>query len=331
MLKNILITGGAGYVGAVLVPKLLTAGYKVKVLDLFLYGENVFEGCKNNPNLRRIKGDIRDQKLLERELKNVDCVIHLACISNDPSFELDPILGRSVNYDSTLKLVDAAKHMKVKRFIYVSTSSVYGVKKEKEVNEDLSLEPLTDYSKYKAMCEEYLLKKQTGDFTVLILRPATICGYSPRLRLDLTVNMLTLQALVNNRITVYGGKQYRPNIHIEDITDLYVKVLAMPSKKIAGKIYNAGSENLTVLEIAQKIKKVLGRNKIKITVTDTNDNRSYRIASSKIKKELGFIPMHTVDEAILDLKKAYDGGNIPDPLREIRYYNVRMMKEMMTR
>ncbi len=323
MIKRVLVTGGAGYVGAVLVPKLLKKGYEVKVIDWYLYNPTVF---KKHRKLREIKGDIRDKRLLQRELKGIDAVIHLACISNDPSFELDPNLGKSINYDATVLLTDLAKNAGVKRFIYASSSSVYGIKKEKEVHEELSLEPLTDYSKYKAMSEEYTLKKGNHDFIVLVLRPATVCGYSKRLRLDLTVNMLSMQALVNKKITVFGGSQKRPNIHIEDMTGLYIKTLEYDDKKIAGKIFNAGYENYTLKEIALMIKKVIGDSGIKIIFTRTHDLRSYHISSKKIYKELGFKPKHTVEEAIMDLKRAYEKGQIPNPMESIQYYNVKMMK-----
>lgn len=323
MIKRVLVTGGAGYVGAVLVPKLLKKGYEVKVIDWYLYNPTVF---KKHRKLREIKGDIRDKRLLQRELKGMDVVIHLACISNDPSFELDPNLGKSINYDATVLLTDLAKNAGVKRFIYASSSSVYGIKKEKEVHEELSLEPLTDYSKYKAMSEEYTLKKGNHDFIVLVLRPATVCGYSKRLRLDLTVNMLSMQALVNKKITVFGGSQKRPNIHIEDMTGLYIKTLEYDDKKIAGKIFNAGYENYTLKEIALMIKKVIGDSGIKIIFTRTHDLRSYHISSKKIYKELGFKPKHTVEEAIMDLKRAYEKGQIPNPMESIQYYNVKMMK-----
>src|SRR3989338_7420146 len=224
-IKSVLVTGGAGYVGSVLVPKLLKNGYQVKVVDLYIYGEAVLDQVKDHPNLKQIKGDIRDKALLAKELIGVDAVIHLACISNDPSYELNPDLGKSINYDAMVNLVDISKKAGIKRFIYASSSSVYGIKEEENVTEDLPLEPLTDYSKYKALGEEYLLKQRDPDFVVLILRPATVCGYSPRLRLDLSVNILTNHAVNKSKITVFGGEQKRPNIHIDDITDLYVKTL----------------------------------------------------------------------------------------------------------
>ena len=325
-IRKVLVTGGAGYIGAVLIPKLLKRGYKTTVVDWFIYNDKVFDDYKKDKNLRQVVGDIRNRRLMKRELKEIEAVIHLACISNDPSFELNPDLGKSVNYDATLQLIDLACESGVGRFIYASSSSVYGVKSEKEVTEDLPLEPLTDYSKYKVLCEEYLLKKEDKDFVPLILRPSTVCGWSARLRLDLTVNLLTIQALVNKRMTVFGGSQKRPNIHIEDMTDLYVNTLMYPDEKIAGKIYNAGYDNYTVLGIAKKIKKTLGDGRIDIIVSPSNDNRSYHVSSKKIRKELGFMAGRSVEEAILDLAWAYQKGLIPKALSDKRYYNLKMMQ-----
>lgn len=324
-MKTILVTGGAGYVGAVLVPKLLNAGYSVKVVDLYLYGD-VFEAHKGNARLKEIKGDIRDEQMLKRELKGVDTVIHLACISNDPSYELNPSLGKSINYDAFLPMVRAAKENGVKRFIYASSSSVYGVKDIPNVTEDVELEPLTDYSKFKALCEDVLLKEQTKDFVCLIVRPATVCGYSPRLRLDLTVNILTNHAVNNRIIKVFGGSQKRPNLHIEDMTDFYLQALTWPDEKIAGKIYNVGYENHTVSHIADIVKQNLKMDDIKIVVEPTNDNRSYHISSAKIERELGFKPKHTIDEAVRDLKAAFDQGKIKDSMSDMRYYNIKTMQ-----
>lgn len=328
LIKNILVTGGAGYVGAALVPKLLKNGYKVKVIDLYIFGIDVLDFVKDHSDLKQIKGDIRDKNLLEKELTDVDVVIHLACISNDPSFELDPTLGKSVNYDATLQLIDLAKKRGVKRFIFASSSSVYGIKEEENVTEDLPIQPLTEYSKYKALCEEYILNQQNDDFTGLILRPATICGFSPRQRLDLTVNILTNHAINRGKISVFGGEQKRPNIHIKDITDLFVKTLAYPREKIAGKIFNAGYENHTLNEIAQIVSNVIGDENIEIVIEPTDDNRSYHISSEKIKSELGFTAHHTIEEAVNDLKEAFASGKIPDPMNNIRYYNIKTMQDL---
>lgn len=321
-MKTILVTGGAGYVGAVLVPKLLKAGYSVKVIDLYLFGDVL----PKHDQLKQIKGDIRDVALLEREIPGVDCIIHLACISNDPSYELNPALSKTINYDAFIPLVAIAKKNHVKRFIYASSSSVYGVKETANVTEDLPLEPLTDYSKFKALCETHLLKEQTKDFVVLILRPATVCGYSPRLRLDLTVNILTNHAINNGVIKVFGGSQRRPNIHIEDMTDLYIKCLNYPDDKIAGKIFNAGYENHTVSQIAELVKANVGRADVKVVVEPTNDLRSYHISSEKIKNELGFVPTHTIAEAVIDLKKEFEAGHIPSSMTDQRYYNIKTMQ-----
>lgn len=324
-MKNVFVTGGAGYVGAVLVPKLLKKGHGVKVIDLYIYGEDVLDSVKDHRNLVQVKGDIRDRALLERELPGYDTVIHLACISNDPSYELDPDLGKSINYDAFVTLVDVAKKAGVKNFIYASSSSVYGVKDVPEVTENLSLEPLTDYSKYKALCEDVLLKEATDGFIVTIIRPSTVCGYSPRLRLDLTVNILTNHAVNKGEITVFGGDQMRPNLHIEDMTDFYTVLLELPDEKIDRKIYNVGFENYKVKEIAELVKKVIDP-KLPIKTTPSDDNRSYHVSSKKVKEELGFVPRHTIEEAVSDLKKAFDEGKIPDSMTDMRYYNIKTMQ-----
>ncbi len=326
-LKHIFVTGGAGYVGAVLVPQLLHAGYHVKVLDLYLYGDGVLDEIKNHPNLTEIKGDIRDINLFEREIRGSDAVIHLACISNDPSYELDPVLGKSINYDAFLPLVRISKSSGVKRFIYASSSSVYGIKEEPDVTEDLQLEPLTDYSKYKALCETVLLDHADNHFTVTIVRPATICGYSPRLRLDLTVNILTNHAINKGRITVFGGEQKRPNLHIQDMADLYMFLLTLPDEKIQKKIYNVGYENNTVKNIAGIIRDTLGGD-IPIDTIPTDDIRSYHVSSQKIKEELGFEAKHSIQEAVIDLKEAFDAGRILNSMENKVYYNIKTMQEV---
>ena len=257
-------------------------------------------------------------------------MIHLACISNDPSFELNPRLGKSINYDAFPGLVTASKANGVRRFVYASSSSVYGVKDTENVTEDLPLEPLTDYSKYKALCEEVLMKERERGFATLILRPATVCGYSPRLRLDLTVNILTNHAANNNKITVFGGQQMRPNIHIDDVVDLYVRTLEWPDEAIDGEIFNAGYENLPVMEIAQKVRSVVGE-RVEIITTPTDDNRSYHVSSEKIKRELGFAPKRTIEDAVRGLVAAFRDGKIPNPMTDIRYYNIKTMQALHLR
>lgn len=325
-MKTVVVTGGAGYVGSALVPELLGKGYRVKVIDLMLYGKHVFDAVRGNPNLEVMQADIRDRDALNRVLSGADAVIHLACISNDPSYELNPDLGKSINYDAFVDLLDVSKRQKVKRFIYASSSSVYGVKDEPRVTEDLSLEPLTDYSKYKAKCEEHLLAEAGDDITAAIVRPSTVCGYAPRLRLDLTVNILTNHAINNQLITVFGGEQMRPNIHIGDMVDAYALFLELPHEKLHKTIYNVGYQNLKVKDIAELVKGVIGQD-VEIKTTPSDDDRSYRVSAERIKKDLGFEPKRNVEDAVRDLKNAFDMGLVPNPLDDIKYYNVRLMKE----
>ena len=322
--ESIFITGGAGYVGAVLVPRLLLEGHSVSVLDLLIYGDHVLE---NHPNLKVIKGDIRDAELLNRKIPGHDVVIHLACISNDPSFELNPNLGKSINLDAFEPLVQISKAVGVKRFIYASSSSVYGVKQEKDVHEEMSLEPLTDYSKFKADCEKILANYQSPDFTTVTIRPATVCGYSPRQRLDVVVNILTNLAFHKREISVFGGTQLRPNIHIKDMVDAYIALIRAPKEKIAGQIFNAGTENQSVLELAQTVQKVMGED-VKLVTTPTNDNRSYHISSKKIEQMIGFTPSHTIAEAVEDLRSALESGLLKNSLVNESYFNIKVMQNI---
>lgn len=341
MLKKILVVGGAGYVGSVLIPKLLKKGYFVRVFDLYTYsrskklGQDIFGELINNKNLEQIKDDVRNEKAVDLAVKGMDAAIHLACLSNDPSVEIDRELGKEINYLSLFHFLKAINKYKTKRLVFASTPSVYGFKKELEVTEDLSLDPLTDYGLYKVFSEKAIADlvplKQT---TWVILRPSTVCGYAPRQRLDLSVNILTNLAVNKGTITVFGGSQQRPNIHIDDVTNLYVKMLEYPSKLIAGQIFNAGNENLSILEIAKKVKKIVEKlmpekKTIKIEVKPSSDDqRSYRVTWKKIKKELGWKPKKTVDNAIEDLVNAFKKGRLPYSLEDPIYFNIKMLKEI---
>ncbi len=323
-MNKIFITGGAGYVGAVLVPHLLENGYSVTVLDLMIYGDDVLP---KHPNLQSVKGDIRDQTLLMELIPGHDVVIHLACISNDPSFELNPQLGKSINLDAFRPLVEISKASGVKRFVYASSSSVYGIKEELDVHEEISLEPLTDYSKFKVDCEKILAEYQSEDFTTVTIRPATVCGYSPRQRLDVVVNILTNLAYHKREISVFGGGQLRPNIHIADMVAAYRVLITAPKEKVAGKIFNAGYENQPVREIAETVKAVVGDD-VKLVTTPTDDNRSYHISSEKIKEELGFVATHTIQQAVEDLCNAFDKGLLPDSMENEMYFNIKRMQSI---
>ena len=323
-MRKVLVTGGGGYVGAALVPALLAAGYGVTVVDLFMYGDDVLDP---HADLRCVKGDIRDADVLRHELVGVTDVIHLACISNDPSFELNPDLGRSINLDAFEPLVAASRDAGASRFIYASSSSVYGIKEVPDVTEDMPLEPLTDYSRFKAQCEEILARYQSPGFTTVTIRPATVCGYSRRQRLDVVVNILTNQAYHNREVTILGGDQLRPNIHIADMVDAYLLLLAAEPATIAGRIYNAGYENQSVRAIADEVRSVIGDD-VRVVRKESNDNRSYHISSARIHDELGFRATRTIADAVRDLKDAFDAGLLPGSLTDERYFNIKRMQSI---
>ena len=324
--RTVVVFGGGGYVGAVLTPALLAEGYIVRVFDTFWYGKSVFKEVLTNPNLYLIQGDIRNIEEVRGVLKGATDVIHLACISNDPSFDLDPRLGKSINLDSFAPLVKAAKLSGIHRFIYASSSSVYGVKVEEKVTEELSLEPLTDYSKFKAICEEIILDAHTSDFKCTVLRPATICGVSLRQRFDLSVNILTNHAISLRKITVFGGSQFRPNLHIQDMARAYLHILQQ-DKNIDREIFNVGGENLSLDEIALKVQKQVGKH-LEIQHSHSDDLRSYRVDSSKILTKLGFKPIYSVEQAIIDLQSEFVNKKFQDSLENSMYFNIKRMKEL---
>tara|TARA_B100001175_G_scaffold59938_1_gene48526 strand:+ start:9605 stop:10582 length:978 start_codon:yes stop_codon:yes gene_type:complete len=322
-MKKIFITGGAGYVGSVLIPILLEKNFQVISYDLMIYGQTLPE----NDNLKIVKGDIRNQELLEKNISGSDIVIHLACISNDPSFELNPKLGKSINLDAFEPLVKISKKNNVQRFIYASSSSVYGIKKDKNVYEDMTLEPLTDYSKFKADCEKILYKHSSSDFVTTVIRPATVCGYSKRQRLDLVVNILTNLGYHNKLIKVLGGSQLRPNIHIYDMCMSYLKVMEVPKDLVNKQAFNVGFENHSVLDLAKLVKQNLDET-VKIMQMESNDQRSYHVSSEKIRKLLHFNPSKNIEDAVKDLINAFSKNIFSDTLNNQFYYNIKRMNNI---
>lgn len=308
--KHILVTGGCGYKGTRLVPKLLDQGHQVTVVDTTWFGNFLAD----HPNLTIIVGDVRNTDVVS--LANIDAIIHLASIANDPCGDLDPKLTWEISALATMQLADNAVRAGVKQFIYASSGSVYGIKDEEHVTEDLILNPITEYNKTKMVAERVLLSY--GDkMAVQIVRPATVCGVSPRMRLDVSVNMLTMQALTNGEITVFGGDQTRPNIHIDDITDLYLYLLSKP--ELTG-VYNAGFENISIKDIAEAVCRYVPAT---ISVTPSNDPRSYRMNSDKLLAD-GFKPKKTIEDAIQEIVALYKSGEL---LNEPHYYNLKWMEE----
>jgi nucleoside-diphosphate-sugar epimerase len=325
-LSRVCVIGGAGYVGSRLIPRLLKDGYKVTVLDTFWYGLEIFSNFKENNKLRIIEGDIRDLSAVKLAIQDCNAVIHLACISNDPSFDLNPKLGKSINLDSFRPLVGLCKDNGIQRFIFASSSSVYGIKDEEKVTENLALEPLTDYSRFKAECEEILLEHSSEEFVTTILRPATVCGYSKRQRFDLAVNILTNHAINLGEIRVFGGSQFRPNLHIEDMVDAYLAVLEEKSEFVRHEIFNVGGENLSLDEIALIVSKRTGVTNI--VHSETSDLRSYRVDSSKILEKIGFTPKRSVENAVEDLINGFKKSKYIDSLDNSLYFNIKRMKEL---
>ena len=328
--QHILVTGGAGYIGSLLCPSLLEDGYAVTAYDTCYFGKDFLP--LDHPDFTLIEGDIRDTGKLGSVCKGADIVVNLACISNDASFELDENLSTSINMDAFEPMVIAAKKAGVKRFVYASSSSVYGVSDAPDVTEEHALVPLTLYNKYKGLCEPLLKKHTDDDFIGVIFRPATVCGYAPRLRLDLSVNILTSHAVNNGKITVFGGDQLRPNLHIKDYIDAVRLLMTAPADKVADETFNIGFENMSIMDIAKLAKKVVEEEfpdleDINIVTTPSDDNRSYHINSDKVAKVLGFRPQYSVKDAIRDLCAAYKAGLIPDAMTDDKYYNVRTLKK----
>lgn len=324
---RIMVSGGAGYIGSVLTEKLLEKGYKVVVLDNFTYTDMGIRHIHDHSNLTTINGDIRERKAVEKAMQGVDNVIHLAAIANDPSGELDPRLTQQVNYEVYPMLLEEAKKNGVHRFLNASTFGVYGMKDGINITEQEILNPLKEYSICKAKSEELVREYNSENFATISLRCATVCGWSPRMRFDLIVNTLTAHAIINDKITVWGGEQKRPQIHIDDLTNYFIELIDIPEEKIGGKIYNAGGQNITIMEIAESIRDIMGGNLDIIKAPPRDDERTYHVRSEKIEKELNLVPKKTIKDAIKDIIEAYEAELWKNPYKSL-YHNVSRMKEL---
>ena len=332
--ERVLVTGGAGYVGSLLIPQLLADGHEVTVYDTLYYGSDFLP--TENPRLHVVEGDIRDTALFARSVIDHDAVIHLACISNDASFELDENLSTSVNLHAFRPMVVAAKEAGVRRFIYASSSSVYGVSDAPDVTEEHPLVPLTLYNQYKGECEPMLFDEITDDFVGVVIRPATLCGYAPRQRLDLSVNILTNHGFNNGLIKVFGGSQLRPNLHIKDMVEAYRVLLEAEDSVIQGEIFNCGYQNMSIADIAALVAEIVPKyrpeiGEMSIETSPSNDLRSYHVNSEKITRVLGFTPKYSVANAIEDLCQAFSEELLPDSFTDTHYFNVQRMKELNVR
>lgn len=331
MTKNLLITGGSGYVGSRLIYKLLEeTNINIVNYDISLFGD---EHLPKNKKFVYCKKDITDSLAFSKAIieNEIDTVLHLACISNDPTYELNSELSKKINYECFEDLVKTSKKNNVKKFIYASTCSVYGISDSPNVTETSELKPITDYNKYKALCEPILIKYLDNNFQGLIIRPATVCGFSEKMRFDLTVNILTNYAYNKGYIRVFGGEQSRPNLHIDDMCELYKTLTLNDINKYNGEIFNVGTENLKIIEVAEKVKSVmkkkLNRDNIEIRIEESADIRSYMINSDKIKKILGFKFKKTVDNAIEDLCDGFENGTIIDSFSD-QWSNIKVLTNM---
>jgi len=320
MAQRLLISGGGGFVGTVLTQRLLSLGHDVRVLDTFWFGDFI----PAHERLTKVRGDMRDGALLDRVLDGVDTVVHLACLSNDPTSDLDADLTRAINYDACVDIVRRAKTSGVGRFIYASSASVYGVRDEADITEDMRLEPITLYSQYKAEIEQIVFNAGSDRFTTVAVRNSTVCGYSPRMRLDLIVSIFVMAAMKKGVITIEGGTQLRPLIHMGDLVDLYVGLLDADHAAIQQQAFNISGDNYRVADVARMVQ---ARVPCELTFTSVTDPRSYHVNTDKARRVLGYTTTRSIESAVDEIKDAFARGLIQET--DSRCYNIRHLKHLL--
>jgi nucleoside-diphosphate-sugar epimerase len=320
MAQRVLISGGGGFVGTVLTQRLLSLGHDVRVLDTFWFGDFI----PAHERLTKVRGDMRDGALVDRVLDGIDTVIQLACLSNDPTSDLDAGLTRAINYDACADIVSRAKASGVRRFIYASSASVYGVRDEADITEDMRLEPITLYSKYKADIEQVAFDAGSDRFTTVAVRNSTVCGYSPRMRLDLILSIFVMAAMKKGVITIEGGTQLRPLIHMEDLVDLYVRLLDADHAAIHQQAFNISSDNYRVDAVARMVQAKLP---CRLEFASFTDPRSYHVNTDKARRVLGYTTARSIESAVDEIKDALDRGLIQET--DPRCYNIRHVKHLL--
>ena len=322
-IRRVLVTGGAGYIGCILVKKLLEKGYAVRVLDQLIFGKEPLAELINSPHPDLHVGLVEDKYIVEKCMQGVDAVIHLSGLSNDPSCEINPELTRKSNIDATKIILDVAKANNIKRFIYASSCSAYGFTGDTVVTEESPLNPLTAYAKSKVDCENLIIPAASDDFVTVCLRKATVYGPSPRMRFDLVINTMTGMALSEGKITINGGQQWRPFVHVEDAADAYIFMLEAPKENINGQVFNIGdnNQNIKIIDLAQEIRSVIPEAQVELS--ESPDTRSYHVNFDKINR-LGWKASKTICDGIVDIKEMFDKGQVKN-FRDLNYFNIKRM------
>jgi len=321
----VLVTGGAGYVGSHLTRKLLADGFRVRILDNFLYGDHGIADLGSDPRVEIQRGDICNIRDVAHAVQGVQGVVALAAVVGDPACEVDPRETMTINFESTRCLLDACREAGVQRLVFASSCSVYGANGDELLREESHLNPVSLYARTRIMSEEVLLQER-GPVEVIILRLSTVCGLSRRMRFDLMVNTITARAAVDGRVKVIGAEQWRPHLHVRDAAAGFACAIEAPPQAAQGNIFNVGheSQNFTIGEVAEKVAHRLPNTVVEYA-NGNGDRRSYRVSFERIRKHLGFVPTLTVDDAIDEIHTAIDSGRVTN-YEDEQYHNVKWIR-----